>query len=122
MRHTFKVALGKGATQHEIAVETPDFDKATDAQRRVLFAEGVDSVTIKVQGSLRRRLEKGVKGSALLHEAQQAWDAIINSRPRTYGPPPVDYMAVPEADRLSKGQVRALQDAGYTFVNLPEGW
>lgn len=117
MKHTFKVALSEGSTQHEVSIITPAYATASDAQRQVMWAEGMNSVTIKVQGTLRRRLNKGIKGEALQKEAQAAWDAILNNRPRTAIVKPV---IDAEALGLSLEQCEALEAQGCEVINKPE--
>lgn len=76
--HKFTVKQSKNAaTTHEITISVPAFSEATEKQRKTLYAEGIDSAVIKVQGGLRRALEKGVRGDALRARAQKHFDAIL---------------------------------------------
>lgn len=82
LTHTFTVRRDENAPEHEISVEIPSFAEASEAQREVMWNEGVTSVTIKVQATARRRLAKGKRGEALVADCQAAFDAILNGSSR----------------------------------------
>lgn len=76
--HEFTVAASEGATSHNVRVKLPTFGEASLVQRQNAWGEAVRAITVKVQGTLRRRLRKGVRGETLNVEAQRAFDAILN--------------------------------------------
>lgn len=112
--YTFKVRASAGSKVYNITIKTPQYSEATDAQRKRMFAEGEDGVTIKVQGTLRRRIEKGINTEeALSAEAQTAWDAILNGQ-RMVTVPVIDAKGM----YYSPEQVAAIESQGVKMVNL----
>jgi hypothetical protein len=127
--HTFKVAKSEGAAQHDVAVKVPTFKEATEKQRENAWNEAIRSITIKVQGTLRRRLAKGIKpGEALNGEAQRAFDAILNGTALAPASTIVDaaeFLAGFDLKndamrKLARGQVDLLTARGATVVNVPK--
>lgn len=116
IQHTFKVKESEESTTvHEVTVSVPTYEEATEAQRKNLYDEGLASVTIKAQGTCRRRLGKGVRGEALNAEAQEAFNAIINGQTRRASAVVVDAKAL----RLSWEQIAGLEKFGATVINKP---
>lgn len=115
IKHTFSVAAEEGATSHPVAVNVPTFAEATQAQKLKMWDEAIRSVTIKVQGTLRRRLAKGIRGEALSKEAQAAFDAVMNGTRATAPSVVVDATAL----KLTRAQVDALTASGATVTNIP---
>jgi hypothetical protein len=113
--HTFNVSNDGGDTTTEITVNIPTFDEMTVAQRQNLVAEGYKSVTIKAQGTLRRRQSKGIRGKALEAEAQAAFDAIINGTRTTAPKLIIDATEM----MLTREQIDLMVSKGATVVNIP---
>lgn len=114
LTHSFKVKESEESqTSHEVTVKVPSFEDATEAQRKNLFDEGLASVTIKVQGTCRRRLGKGIRGEALKAEAQAAFDAIFNGTTRRATSIVMDA----KAEKYTKAQIAQLEAAGVTVIN-----
>lgn len=112
--YTFKVRQSAGSKVYDITIKTPQYSEATDAQRKRMFAEGEDGVTIKVQNTLRRRIEKGINtNEALSAEAQTAWDAILNGQ-RLVTVPVVDAKGV----YFTPEQVAAVEASGAKMINV----
>lgn len=111
--HIFKVRMDEKSAEHTVSVKVPTFAEATDAQKQQMWDEGISSVTIKVQGTCRRRLAKGVKGEPLNAEAQKAFDAVINGTRAAANVVVVDAKAL----KLSAAQITALEASGATVVN-----
>lgn len=112
--YTFKVRESAGSKVYTVTIKTPQYSEATDQQRKRMFAEGEDGVTIKVQGTLRRRITKGVTSEAALSaEAQTAWDAILNGQ-RLITVPVIDAKGM----YYSPEQVAAIESQGVKMVNL----
>ncbi len=112
--YTFKVRQESGSKVFNVTIKTPQYSEATDQQRKRMFAEGEDGVTIKVQGTLRRRIAKGVNTEAALSaEAQTAWDAILNGQ-RLVTVPVIDAKGV----YYSPEQVAAIESQGVKMVNV----
>jgi hypothetical protein len=109
MRHTFEVRRDKEGEAHEIAVNFPSYEEATEAQRKAVWHDARANITVKVQGTLRRRLEKGVRGDRLQKEAQSAVNAVLSgiSR-RAEAMAPLDAKAL----KLSPDQIKGLREQG----------
>ena len=114
-KYSFSVSKEEGATSHDVAIVLPD--TFTAAQTKNLVEEGLKSVRIKVQGTLRRALSKdkpvkpGVEMNAL---AQSAFDAVINGS-RVEVRPTVDATAM----KLTREQIDLMTADGYTVINIP---
>lgn len=109
---SFKVSQSAGSESHNITVTMPAYEEASLQQRRKMYQEGIDGVTIKVQGSLRRRLAKGIKGAALQAEAQSAWDAILNGTKQAVQP-----VFDAKGTTLTLEQVSLFETQGFKVVN-----
>lgn len=118
IKHTFKVAKAAGATQHDVSVNVPTFAEMTKTQRENLVAEGLRSVTIKAQGTLRRRLNDKnptKPGAALNAEAQNAFDNVINGTKSAAPSIVLDATVM----GFTREQIDALTSQGATVVNIP---
>lgn len=117
LKHTFKVSQKKGATAHEVTIEIPSYAEATEVQRERMWNEGIDSVVIKVQGTLRRRLAAGVRpGERLNAEAQTAFQNVLdNVRTVTVQKTRIDATAL----ELTRKQIDALVAGGAEVYNIP---
>lgn len=111
---TFSVAADADSPSVDLTVQVDTFKSATPEARERMFEEGLRSITIKVQGTLRRRMAKGVRGAALAAEAQKVWDATVAGL-RAERAPAVIIDA--KALKLSKEQVAAMRAAGATVIN-----
>ena len=127
----FSVRKDENAQQHNVEVDFVTFDEATDAQRRKMWAEGIDGVTIKVQGTLRRALKKDgtLRGATLNARAQQAWTDVMNGTRSevvrevkimdcTVLLPTWD-LTTEDGIKAARTQVDTLTAAGYTVKNIP---
>lgn len=121
----FNVSESDGATEHEVSIKTPDYASANLAQRNVMWNEGLKSITIKVQGTLRRRIKDGIRDAALAIEAQKAWDSILNGTPRDTTPTVTLDFAVLSLTGMTVEQVKGLakhldsQGNNVILQNLP---
>lgn len=117
IKHIFKVRQSEDSPEHEVTVQRLTFAEATEKQREAMFEEGMSSATIKVQGTCRRRLAKGVRGEALNAEAQAAFKAIWDGTPASR----VAVVVVDAAAlKLTREQALALQASGATVANIPD--
>lgn len=118
LKHSFTVAKDADSPSVEVSVNVKSFEEADAAMRKRMWEEAMKSVTIKVQGTLRRRMGKGIKGAALVTEAQEAFDNVLNGvRSRTVSKPAVD---ATEA-KLTRAQIDLLVASGVEVRNIPEG-
>jgi hypothetical protein len=114
--HTFTVRKDEDSPEHDVSVKVVTYAEATEAQRKNLFEEGMSSVTIKVQGTCRRRLAKGIRGEALNAEAQKAFDAVINGTKAAASVVVMDATA----NKFNAAQIAALEASGVVVINKPK--
>lgn len=114
-QHKFSVKADKDSTTHSVVASVTTFAEATDAQKRTMWEEGMAAATVKVQGTLRRRLEKGVRGEALNTEATRAFKSIIDNTVISAAP-----VVDAKANGLNAAQCAALEAAGVVVLNKPE--
>lgn len=112
--HTFSVRANKDGAEHRVTINYPSYDEATEAMRRSVWSDARANIVVKVQGPLRRRIAKGIRGERLEKEAQAATDAALAGiRRRAANVEPVDAKAL----GLNKAQVEALRANGVPVVN-----
>jgi hypothetical protein len=114
--YAFTVSKSEGATSHEVKVLLPD--TFTAAQTKNLVEEGLKSVRIKVQGTLRRRLSQNnpVKpGEPLNREAQAAFDAVLNGTRPEAAKQRFDCVAM----KFTRAQVDLMVANGAEVYNIP---
>lgn len=117
MRRIFDVSADADSPTHTLTVEAVDFDKATPAQRQAMYAEGLRSVTIKAQGTLRRKMAKnnGPRTTAQLQAvAQQVWDATFSG---IRADVPTATVVDAKALKLTPEQIAGLEASGAVVIN-----
>lgn len=126
-KDVFKVRAEAGATEHTIAVEIPTFAEATERQRQNAWEYAIRAVRIKVQGRLRERIKKGVRGEALSREAQAFFDAALNGETARASATVIDFATLfagfnledAEVRKLVRRQMNTLTAGRATIVNIP---
>lgn len=126
-KHTFSVKASENASKsYNVTVNVPD--TFTEAQTTRLIAKAISSVTINVQGTLRRRIKGGTTDAdTLAKEAQAAFDAVINGVARSTTRTvevvkPIDVGAMFPNDEASAEQMAVLKSLlaqGAKLSNIP---
>ncbi len=114
-QHVFSVKQDENGAEHKVTATVKTFAEATESQRKTMWDEGMAAATVKVQGTLRRRLAKGVRGKALDAEATAAFKSIIESVRTTAA-----FVVDAKVANLTPEQVAFFEAQGAVVINKPE--
>ena len=119
--YTFKVRQAAGAPLHSITIKIPaSAADLTAKQQATVYENAIDGIVIKVQGTLRRALGKGVRGESLNAVAQNAFDAILNAVARNLFQVQKTIVDLRGKKGWTQEQIQLLRDTGAEVLTDPE--
>ena len=120
---TFSVKASKNANEsHDVYVTLPEFEDATEDERKVAWSllTRSNSLRVQVQGALRNLLGKGVEGAALMDAAQSIVDDVLAGRrvrAEASNASVIDASDFPGG--LTDEQIAALEASNVIIINKP---
>jgi hypothetical protein len=120
---TFSVKASKNAKDsHDVFVTLPEFEDATEDQRKVAWTllTRSNSLRVQTQGALRNLLGKGVEGDALMAAAQSIVDDVLAGRrvrAEASDASVIDASTFPGG--LDAKQIAALEASNVIVINKP---
>lgn len=120
---TFSVKASKNADEsHDVVVSLPEFENATEAERKVAWSllTRSNSLRVQVQSALRNLLGKGVEGDNLMAAAQSIVDDVLAGkrvRAEASNASVIDASTFPGG--LDEKQIAALEASNVIIINKP---
>jgi len=120
---TFSVKASKNADEsHDVYVTLPDFDDASEDERRVAWdlLTRSNSLRVQTQSALRNLIKKGIEGGQLLDAAQTIVDDVLAGkrvRAEAKDVSVIDASTFPGG--LDAKQIAALEANNVIVINKP---